>query len=122
MPPQEKMSETGGSGEPECNPGLEMQCSSAYTNEAFVSDSVLNEKKFYKEKEQNANDDDKFEFDDLLPHIGEFGIYQKILFLMMIPFAFFVAWVYFTQIFITIIPEQHWCWVPELANMTAEER
>lgn len=40
----------------------------------------------------------------------------------MIPFAFFVAWVYFTQIFITIIPEQHWCLVPELANLTTEAR
>lgn len=121
MPPQEKMPETG-SGEPECNPGLEMQCSGGYTNRAFISDSVMNEKKAQKENEQNADEETKFEFDDLLPQIGEFGIYQKILFLMMIPFAFFVAWVYFTQIFITIIPEQHWCWVPELQNLTAEER
>ena len=67
-------------------------------------------------------DEELFEFDDLLPHIGEFGIYQKLLFLMMIPFAFFVAWVYFTQIFLTITPEQHWCWIPELANLTQEER
>ncbi|RZF49000.1 hypothetical protein LSTR_LSTR016973, partial [Laodelphax striatellus] len=47
------------------------------------------------------------DFDDILPHLGEFGIYQKLLFLMMIPFAFFVAFVYFTQIFITLVPEQH---------------
>lgn len=62
------------------------------------------------------------DFDDLLPYVGEFGLYQKILFLLMIPFAFFVAFVYFSQIFMTIVPEQHWCWVPELANLTVEER
>lgn len=64
------------------------------------------------------------DFDDLLPHIGEFGKYQKILFLLMIPFAFFVAFVYFSQIFITLVPEEHWCAVPELEilNYTVEER
>ena len=42
-------------------------------------------------------------FDELLPYIGEFGLYQKILFILMIPFISFVAWVYFSQIFITLI-------------------
>lgn len=64
------------------------------------------------------------DFDDLLPHIGEFGRYQKILFLLMIPFAFFVAFVYFSQIFITLVPDEHWCAVPELEklNYTVEQR
>lgn len=62
------------------------------------------------------------DFDDLLPHVGEFGRYQRILFVLMIPFAFFVAWVYFSQIFITLVPEEHWCRVPELENLTVEER
>lgn len=62
------------------------------------------------------------DFDDLLPYVGEFGLYQKILFLLMIPFAFFVAFVYFSQIFMTLVPEEHWCWIPELANLTVEER
>ncbi|XP_055534267.1 organic cation transporter protein [Wyeomyia smithii] len=62
------------------------------------------------------------DFDDLLPHIGEFGRYQKILFLLMIPFAFFVAFVYFSQIFITLVPEEHWCYVPELEHLSVEER
>lgn len=65
------------------------------------------------------------DFDDLLPHIGEFGRYQKILFLLMIPFAFFVAFVYFSQIFLTLVPDEHWCRVPELDvfnNMTREKR
>ncbi|XP_058458866.1 organic cation transporter protein [Malaya genurostris] len=62
------------------------------------------------------------DFDDLLPHIGEFGRYQKILFLLMIPFAFFVAFVYFSQIFITLVPEEHWCRVPELEHLSVEDR
>lgn len=62
------------------------------------------------------------DFDDLLPHIGEFGTYQRILFVLMIPFAFFVAWVYFSQIFITLVPDEYWCRVPELENLTREER
>ncbi|KAB0795654.1 hypothetical protein PPYR_12493 [Photinus pyralis] len=74
------------------------------------------------DKEIKKDSDDTFEFDDLLPHVGEFGLYQKILFLLMIPFAFFVAWVYFSQIFITITPERYWCRVPELENLTREER
>lgn len=62
------------------------------------------------------------DFDDLLPHIGDFGLYQKILFLLMIPFAFFVAFVYFSQIFMTLVPEEHWCKVPELDHLSLEER
>ncbi|XP_064546341.1 carcinine transporter [Drosophila montana] len=62
------------------------------------------------------------DFDDLLPLIGEFGRYQKILFLCMIPFSFFVAFVYFSQIFLTLIPEQHWCHVPELDALDVEAR
>ena len=69
--------------------------------------------------EQEMRDMD---FDELLPYVGEFGLYQKILFILMIPFASFVAWVYFSQIFITLIPAEHWCWVPELANLTVDER
>jgi hypothetical protein len=62
------------------------------------------------------------DFDDMLPHIGEFGLYQKILFALLAPFAFFVAFVYFTQIFITLTPEGYWCNIPELKNLTAEQR
>ncbi|KAG4075942.1 hypothetical protein HA402_003768 [Bradysia odoriphaga] len=61
-------------------------------------------------------------FDDLLPYVGEFGRYQKILFLLMMPFSFFLAYVYSTQIFITLVPEQHWCRIPELENLTVAER
>ncbi|XP_014364677.2 carcinine transporter [Papilio machaon] len=62
------------------------------------------------------------DLDDLFPYIGDFGWYQRILFILMIPFGFFFAFVYFSQIFMTIVPEQHWCRVPELSNLTVEER
>lgn len=62
------------------------------------------------------------DFDDILPIVGEFGPYQQRLFLLMIPFAFFVAFVYFTQIFITLVPDGHWCLVHELREMSVEDR
>ncbi|XP_057336890.1 organic cation transporter protein-like [Microplitis mediator] len=75
-----------------------------------------------KSKVPKAMEGKKMDFDDLLPYVGEFGLYQKILFLLMIPFASFVAWVYFTQIFITLVPAEHWCKVPGLENLTVEQR
>ncbi|XP_034244931.1 organic cation transporter protein [Thrips palmi] len=69
-----------------------------------------------------AGDKPLLDFDDVLPHIGEFGFYQKCLFLMMIPFAWFVAFVYFSQIFITLVPEGHWCHIPELQDLNPDER
>ncbi|XP_049883787.1 carcinine transporter-like isoform X2 [Pectinophora gossypiella] len=60
--------------------------------------------------------------DDLFPYIGEFGWYQRILFLLMIPYASFFAFVYFAQIFMTIVPEHHWCYVEELGELSLEER
>ncbi|XP_022824232.1 organic cation transporter protein-like [Spodoptera litura] len=95
--------------------------SGGFVNKAYENDStdVATPKNLPpNEGEKKKNTD----FDDLLPYVGEFGLYQKILFLLMIPFAFFVAFVYFSQIFMTIVPEEHWCWVPELANLTVEER
>ncbi|XP_023944388.1 carcinine transporter [Bicyclus anynana] len=62
------------------------------------------------------------DLDDLFPYIGGFGWYQRILFLLMIPYAFFFAFVYFSQIFMTVVPSEHWCYVPELGNLTVEER
>lgn len=96
----------------------------SYANNGYISDEQDKNHNLKKQIEDRITSVEKepMDFDDFLPHIGEFGIYQKMLFLLMIPFAFFVAWVYFTQIFITINPEQYWCRVPELENLTAEER
>ncbi|KAJ8707785.1 hypothetical protein PYW07_011462 [Mythimna separata] len=62
------------------------------------------------------------DLDDLLPYVGDFGWYQRILFLLMIPYSFFFAFVYFGQIFMTVVPEEHWCFVPELQHLSVEER
>lgn len=79
-------------------------------------------KKDLKNQSQSSQNRPIIDFDDLLPYIGEFGRYQKLLFLMMIPFAFYVAFVYFSQIFMTLVPDEHWCAVPELDNFTMEQR
>lgn len=107
----------------------------AFVNNAFYNDdgspaclAVSNNKSVEKDKEANKREESgeadhpHLDFDDLLPHIGEFGMYQKMLFLLMIPFAFSVAFVYFTQIFITLVPEGHWCRVPELEHLSIEDR
>jgi hypothetical protein len=107
---------------------LESEPSSTYVNKGFVN----NEKSVVptlevtsdveKQPDGQATQPRVIDFDDLLPHIGEFGRYQKILFLLMIPFAFFVAFVYFSQIFLTLVPDEHWCFVPELENYTQHQR
>lgn len=76
----------------------------------------------YKSENLDSSKSSKMDFDDILPLIGEFGKYQKILFLYMIPFEFFLVFVYFTQIFLTLTPEEYWCNVPELDNLTTTER
>lgn len=70
-------------------------------------------------KEDGARDNERrhMDFDDFLPHVGEFGLYQKLLFLLMIPFEFSMA-----QIFLTLVPDEHWCRVPELEHLSIEER
>lgn len=95
-----------------------------FSNPVFVSEDKETDKeeKTTQLDQKIGNEKEPFEFDHLLPLIGEFGVYQKLLFVLMIPFSFFVAWVYFSQIFITIVPEKYWCWIPELANLTVEER
>lgn len=76
----------------------------------------------------NNNNDDPIDnvkvadFDDVLPYVGEFGIYQMILLMLMAPFCFFLAFTYFSQVFITLVPD-HWCLVPQLngTGLTVEQ-
>ena len=56
-------------------------------------------------------------FDDILPYVGEAGIYQALLFIILVPFTMIYAFLYFAQYFITLIPEEYWCYVPELDNL-----
>ncbi|XP_050358488.1 carcinine transporter-like [Nymphalis io] len=62
------------------------------------------------------------DLDDLFPYIGDFGWYQRMLFLLMIPYAFFFAFVYFSQIFMTVVPAEYWCFVQELEHLSVDER
>lgn len=90
---------------------------SGFVNEGFESDT--------KGESSNpaSNASNKImDFDDFLPFVGEFGKYQKILFLWMIPFAFFIAFVYFSQAFMIVVPEEHNCMVPDLKHLTRDER
>ncbi|KAM7283373.1 carcinine transporter [Ixodes scapularis] len=54
------------------------------------------------------------DFDDLFPHIGEFGLYQKwTYFLLCIPATLTSVFTLFNSIFISATPD-HWCRVPEI--------
>ncbi|KAK4014106.1 hypothetical protein OUZ56_026651 [Daphnia magna] len=61
----------------------------------------------------SAQDDETMDFDDVLPFIGEFGTYQIILFFLTAPFCFFMAFIVFSQVFVTLI-DVHTCHVPQL--------
>lgn len=61
------------------------------------------------------------DFDDILPHVGSFGRFQKRIFVFSLPINVFLAVVYFSQIYQTLTPE-HWCAVPELSHLDPEVR
>ncbi|CAH2066908.1 unnamed protein product, partial [Iphiclides podalirius] len=74
--------------------------------------------------EKDANEEDPIDLDDLLPKIGEFGIYQKLLlWLVCLPACLPCGFCAFNQLFMTDVPD-YWCLVPELQklNLTHEER
>ncbi|CAH2069056.1 unnamed protein product, partial [Iphiclides podalirius] len=66
-------------------------------------------------KKKEAGDSDALE--SVLAHVGEMGRYQRFLFVAMLPFGVFFAFVYFGQMFITATPQRHWCRVPELQHL-----
>lgn len=63
-------------------------------------------------------------FDDILPHVGDYGRYQWLLLLSLLPYGMIYAFLYFSQFFITITPTEHWCRIDELrnSNFTQEEK
>ncbi|XP_059350997.1 organic cation transporter-like protein [Daphnia carinata] len=61
------------------------------------------------------------DFDDILPHVGSFGAFQKRILLLSLPVNYFLAVVYMAQIYQTLTPE-HWCAVPELSNLDLLDR
>ncbi|CAG4967617.1 unnamed protein product [Colias eurytheme] len=62
------------------------------------------------------------DYDDLLSSAGTFGKYQWYLFLISGPFYLADVTAFFAQLFITEASPNHWCWIPELENLTAIER
>lgn len=62
------------------------------------------------------------DLDDILPQIGEFGKYQKLmLWLICLPACFPCGFGAFNQLFMAETPN-HWCRVPALSNLTIEAR
>lgn len=63
------------------------------------------------------------EFDELLPHVGEYGIYQVYLFFMTMPFLAFIAFIFMSQMFITLVPDDHYCHIPgmEHTNLSSNQ-
>ncbi|KAL1399381.1 hypothetical protein pipiens_001183 [Culex pipiens pipiens] len=67
--------------------------------------------------------DEPFDLDELLPAIGEFGRYQKLLlWLICLPACIPCGFCAFNQLFMTDVPHEYWCSIPELQNFTVEER
>ncbi|XP_075980295.1 carcinine transporter-like isoform X2 [Anticarsia gemmatalis] len=71
-------------------------------------------------KNKEGNDADSLE--SILHHVGDMGRYQILLFIAMLPFGFFFAYIYFVQMFIAVAPANYWCMVPELQHLDMELR
>ncbi|XP_066250643.1 beta-alanine transporter isoform X1 [Euwallacea similis] len=60
------------------------------------------------------------DFDELLPHIGEFGKYQKlVLWFVLFPAVFPCGFHAYNQLFMARVPE-HWCRLPSIPNVHEE--
>ncbi|KAL1512614.1 hypothetical protein ABEB36_002177 [Hypothenemus hampei] len=63
------------------------------------------------------------DLDDVLPQIGEFGKYQKLmLWLICLPACFPCGFCAFNQLFMTDTPNDYWCFVPQLQNFSIDMR
>ncbi|XP_017129329.1 solute carrier family 22 member 3 [Drosophila elegans] len=61
-------------------------------------------------------------YENFLPFIGEFGAFQKRLLFWMMPAAFLFAFTYLGQIFMILVPKDHWCRIRELEALPKEEQ
>ncbi|XP_039279903.1 carcinine transporter [Nilaparvata lugens] len=67
--------------------------------------------------DSQQKDHDEMDLDDLLPHVGEFGKYQKLLlWLVCLPACVPCGFCAFNQLFMADVPD-HWCRVPELMRL-----
>ncbi|KAL1459908.1 hypothetical protein WDU94_011855 [Cyamophila willieti] len=62
------------------------------------------------------------DFNELLTHIGDFGTFQVYLILCMIPFIVSYSFMKSSHRFLTLVPDRYWCSVPELSNLSLEQR
>ncbi|XP_063547227.1 solute carrier family 22 member 3-like [Cydia strobilella] len=58
----------------------------------------------------------------VIKDVGDMGIYQRLLFVGMLPFGVLWAFVYMSHLFITATPSKYWCRVPELDGLGWELR
>ncbi|XP_043197798.1 carcinine transporter-like [Amphibalanus amphitrite] len=62
------------------------------------------------------------DFDNVLLEIGQMGRYQLGMYLLLcIPATIPAAFIAFQQVFIVATPD-HWCWVPQLSNLSVAHR
>ncbi|XKL66727.1 hypothetical protein PGB90_010147 [Kerria lacca] len=74
------------------------------------------------ENKYEYDENDEVDVDDLLPQIGEFGRYQKLLiWLVCLPACIPCGFGAFNQLFMQQTPE-HWCKVPELMHLSVDKR
>jgi len=74
-----------------------------------------------KHEEDNIKKKNLEDFDDILMHVGGWGFFQYLLVIAFFPFNIFLGYVYLSPI-LTLFAPPHWCKVPELMNLTREER
>lgn len=89
-----------------------------------VSPDTRARREAFKKLKTGGQSEKSMDFDDLLPHVGEFGRYQKLLiFLICLPACIPCGFHAFNQLFMSPFPP-HWCRVPELeeaGEFTQEE-
>lgn len=61
------------------------------------------------------------DFDEMLPHVGSFGLFQKRVLCVSLPINYFLAVVCMAQVYQTMVPD-HWCHVPELQHLPVDLR